>query len=102
MFARKKIHEKADSAKVSAVNDAIAKLKDALKGGDTEAIKKATEALQKPLYELSAQAYQQAGPQAGAQGAAGAQQQAGGASEQKKDDDNVVDAEYTDVKDDKK
>ena len=100
--AVKDFGDKADSAKVSAVNDAIAKLKDALKGGDTEAIKKATEALQKPLYELSAQAYQQAGPQAGAQGAAGAQQQAGGASEQKKDDDNVVDAEYTDVKDDKK
>ena len=100
--AVKDFGDKADSAKVSAVNDAIAKLKDALKGGDTEAIKKATEALQKPLYELSAQAYQQAGPQAGAQCAAGAQQQAGGASEQKKDDDNVVDAEYTDVKDDKK
>ena len=100
--AVKDFGDKADSAKVSAVNDAIAKLKDVLKGGDTEAIKKATEALQKPLYELSAQAYQQAGPQAGAQGAAGAQQQAGGASEQKKDDDNVVDAEYTDVKDDKK
>ncbi len=98
--AVKDFGDKADSAKVSAVNDAIAKLKDALKGGDTEAIKKATEALQKPLYELSAQAYQQAGPQAGAQGAADAQQQAG--AQEKKDDDNVVDAEYTDVKDDKK
>jgi molecular chaperone DnaK len=100
--AVKDFGDKADSAKVSAVNDAIAKLKDALKGGDTEAIKKATEALQKPLYELSAQAYQQAGPQAGAQGAAGAQQQAGPQAQEKKDDDNVVDAEYTDVKDDNK
>ena len=100
--AVKDFGDKADAAKVSAVNDAIGKLKDALKGGDTEAIKKATEALQKPLYELSAQAYQQAGPQAGAQGAQGAQQAGPQAQQEKKDDDDVVDAEYTDVKDDKK
>ncbi len=104
--AIKDFGDKADPAKVSAVKDAVEKLKEALKGGDTEAIKKATEAVQKPLYDLSSAAYQQAGPQAGAQGAQGAQgaagQQAGNASEQKKDDDNVVDADFTEVKDDKK
>ena len=66
------------------------------KGGDTDAIKKATEELQKPLYELSAAAYQQA-QAAGAQGAPGADAGAGaaGAQQQAKADDDVVDAEFT-------
>ncbi|MDY2686472.1 MAG: molecular chaperone DnaK [Selenomonadaceae bacterium] len=98
--AIKDFGDKADPAKVSAVKDAVEKLKEALKGGDTEAIKKATEAVQKPLYDLSSAAYQQAGPQAGSAGAEGAGAQAG--AEQKKDDDNVVDADFTEVKDDKK
>ena len=57
---------------------------------------KAMEELQKPLYELSAAAYQQAQQ---------AQQQAGGAGAnaqqqtQTKDDDNVVDADFKDVTD---
>ena len=76
-----------------------AALKEALKGTDTEAIKKATEALQKPLYELSAAAYQAAGAQ-GAQ--AGPQPGAGNAQqEEKKNDDDVVDADFTDVNDKK-
>ena len=102
----KDLGDKADKAKVDAVQKAIDHLKETLKGGDTEAIKKATEELQKPLYELSAAAYQAAGAQ-GAPGA-GAGAQAGpqpgaqdGASSAKKDDDDVVDAEYTDVNDKK-
>ena len=95
--------DKADQGKVKEVQAAIEKLKEALKGSDTEAIKKATEAAQKPLYELSAAAYQQAQGAAAGAGAAGAgaagaaQQQAG----EKKADDDVVDAEYTEVKEDK-
>ena len=101
----KDLGDKADKAKVDAVQKAIDHLKETLKGGDTEAIKKATEELQKPLYELSAAAYQAAGAQ-GAPGAgqAGPQpgaQQSAGASSAKKDDDDVVDAEYTDVNDKK-
>lgn len=79
---------------------ALKALKNALKGTDIEAIKKAMEELQKPLYELSAAAYQQA------QQAQQAQQQAGGAAganaqqqTQTKDDDNVVDADFKDVTD---
>ena len=82
------------------VKAAIDKVKEALKGGDNDAIKKATEELQKPLYEMSAAAYQQAQQAAGAAGGAadaGAQQAA--QEEPKKADDNVVDAEYTEVKD---
>lgn len=95
----KDLGDKADKAKVAEVEKANAALKEALKGTDTEAIKKATEALQKPLYELSAAAYQAAGAQ-GAQ--AGPQPGAGNAQqEEKKNDDDVVDADFTDVNDKK-
>ncbi len=99
----KDLGDKADKAKVAEVEKANAALKEALKGTDTEAIKKATEALQKPLYELSAAAYQAAGAQQGAAGAqAGPQPGAGAAQqEEKKDDDDVVDADFTDVNDKK-
>ena len=103
--AIKDFGDKADQGKVKEVQAAIEKLKEALKGSDTEAIKKATEAAQKPLYELSAAAYQQdqaqgaaAGAGAAGAGAAGAAQQQAG---EKKADDDVVDAEYTEVKEDK-
>lgn len=100
----KELGDKADAGKVSEVKAACEKVKESIKSNDTEAIKKATEALQKPLYELSAAAYQQA-QASGAQGAQGAQaggENAQGAQQQKKDDDDVVDADYTEVKDDKK
>ena len=100
----KELGDKADAGKVSEVKAACEKVKEAIKSNDTEAIKKATEALQKPLYELSAAAYQQA-QASGAQGAQGAQagsENAQGAQQQKKDDDDVIDADYTEVKDDKK
>lgn len=106
--AIKDFGDKADSAKVAEVNSAIDKLKEAVKDDNIEDIKKATEALQKPLYELTSAAYQQADAAANAAGAGAT----GGASEatespkeanreQPKDDD-VVDAEFTEVKDDKK
>lgn len=98
----KELGDKADASKVSEVKAACEKVKEAIKSNDTEAIKKATEELQKPLYELSAAAYQQAGAQQGAQGAQAGAENAQNAQQQKKDDDGVVDADYTEVKDDKK
>jgi len=94
--AIKDLGENADKALVSKVQAGIDKLKEALKGSDIEAIKSATEEVRQPLYELSAAAYQQAQQAAGAEANAGAGAQ--GASQ----DDNVVDAEFTEVKDDKK
>ena len=90
-------------AKVKTAHDT---LRETLKGNDTAKIKADTEALTKPLYELSAELYKQAAPNgaaggaAGAAGAAGAGASAGASSSSKKDDDNVVDAEVVD--DDKK
>ena len=99
--AIKDLGENADQALVSKTQTAIDKLKEALKGSDIEAIKAATEEVRQPLYELSAAAYQQAQQAAGAAGAApGADANAGAQSGAQ--DDNVVDAEFTEVKDDKK
>lgn len=94
----KEIGDKGDAAKVKEVNDAIAKLKETLKGDDTEKIKADAEALTKPLHELTEKLYQQA--QQAAQGAAGQQQSQQGA--QHKADGDTVDADYKVVDDDKK
>ncbi len=99
--AIKDLGENADQALVSKTQAAIDKLKEALKGSDIEAIKAATEEARQPLYELSAAAYQQAQQAAGAAGAApGSDANAG--AQNAPQDDNVVDAEFTEVKDDKK
>ncbi|WP_295163687.1 molecular chaperone DnaK [Selenomonas sp. F0473] len=101
--AVKDLGENADKAFVEKVNAGVEKLKEALKGTDLEAVKKATEELQQPLYELSAAAYQQAQQAAGAAGAApGADAGASAGAESAPQDDNVVDAEFTEVKDDDK
>ncbi len=65
------------------IEDEIAKVKEALKGTDTEAIKKATEELSKKFYEISAKLYQEAQAQAGTQG------------EQAQNGENVYDADFT-------
>ena len=93
----KELGDKADANTIAKVKEGIESVKSALKGTDTEAIKKATEELQKPLYELSAAAYQQA--QQAQQQASGANAGAGAQQTQTKDDDNVVDADFKDVTD---
>ena len=99
--AIKDLGENADQALVGKTQAAIDKLKEALKGTDIEAINAATEEARQPLYELSAAAYQQAQQAAGAAGEApGAD--AGAGAQSAPQDDNVVDAEFTEVKDDKK
>ena len=101
--AIKDLGENADKALAAKVQAGIDKLKEALKGSDIEAIKSATEEVRQPLYELSAAAYQQAQQAAGAAGAApGAEANTGAGAQGASQDDNVVDAEFTEVKDDKK
>ena len=55
--------DKADPADVQDVKNAIEKLKETLKGGNTEAIKADTEAVEKSFYKISEKLYQQAGAQ---------------------------------------
>jgi molecular chaperone DnaK len=95
--------DKLDGAQKKNVEDAIAKVREALKGSDAEAIKSASDELQTKFQEISAELYknasaQQAGPEAAA-GAAGAGEAP--KSEAKKDAD-VVDAEFEMVDEDKK
>ena len=93
----KEMGDKAEAGQVEEAKAAIEKVKEALKGTDTEAIKKATEELQEPLHAISAAAYQQAQQ---AQQAAGGQQggQAGQQQSSGKQDDDVIDAEFTESK----
>ena len=96
----KDLGDKADPAKVKDVNDAVAKLKETMKSDDTEKIKADADALTKPLHELTEKLYQQAQQSQQAQ----AQQQGQAQSQQnaKNGKDDVVDADYKVVDDDKK
>ncbi|MDF2564363.1 MAG: dnaK [Massilibacillus sp.] len=95
----KDLGDKADKTQVEKIEAAAEKVKEALKGTDLEAIKTATEELTKPLYEMSAAAYQAAEAQNPGAGQGAPNEQAG---EQAKKDENVVDAEYKVVDDEKK
>ena len=96
----KDLGDKADPAKVKEVNDAVAKLKETMKSDDTEKIKADADALTKPFHELTEKLYQQAQQSQQAQ----AQQQGQAQSQQnaKNGKDDVVDADYKVVDDDKK
>jgi len=76
-----------------AIENAMADLKEALKGDDAAAITAKTNALQQASMKLGEAMYKQSAEQPG--GAGG-----GGAADGKKED--VVDAEFTEVDDDKK
>lgn len=98
----KDLGDKADAQKVKEINDAISKLQESLKGDDVEKIKADADALTKPLHEMSQKMYEQAQK---AQQAQQANQQASSAGQQQQksgDKDNVVDADYKVVDDDKK
>ena len=88
---------KLDGGDKGAIDSALNRVKDALKGTDTQAIKDATEELKKAFYAASEKLYGQAGqagpgPDMGGAGFGGGQDQGG---------DNVVDADYEVVDDDK-
>ena len=94
--AIKDLGDKADPALVGKVQAGVDKLKETLKGNDSAAIKADTDALMAVINEMASAAYQAAGAQEGQQApGAGAQ-----GAQQPKDD--VVDADYTVVDDEKK
>jgi len=88
----KDLGDKVSTEDVDKANAAKERLKTALQGTDIEAIKKASEELSTVVQELSVKLYQQAQ----------AQTQANGAKETEKGKDNVVDADYEVMDDDKK
>ncbi|HIW00716.1 MAG TPA: molecular chaperone DnaK [Candidatus Desulfovibrio intestinipullorum] len=88
----KDLGDKVASDTKSEVEARIADLKKAMEGEDITAINNAVEALSTASHKLAEQLYQQQG----AAGAAGAAGQPGG--QQNKGDDDVVDADFTEVK----
>jgi len=87
--------EKVDPAERSKVETAVSDLKEALKGDSKETIEAKTQALAEASAGLAQQAYAQT--EQGEAGDTGADASAGGGS-----DDDVVDAEFEEVQDDKK
>ena len=92
----KDLEGKVDEAEVTKANEAKDALKAAIEKNDLEEIRTKKDALQEIVQNLSVKLYEEAAKQAqDAQGADGA------AGESKGNDDNVVDAEFEEVKDDK-
>ncbi|MCR8645708.1 molecular chaperone DnaK [Paenibacillus sp. N1-5-1-14] len=92
----KDLEGKVDAAEVDKANAAKEKVKTALEGTDSDAIKAATEELSEIVQQLSVKLYEQAAQAEQAQG------EAGGAEGQQPKRDNVVDADYEVVDEDKK
>ena len=91
--------DKIDAADKSAVEAEITKVKDALQGTDTDAIKAASDSLMGKFQEISAKMYQQANPQGGdPNGFAGGAQ---GGSQTGANGEQYYDADFKDVSDDK-
>ena len=91
--------DKIDASEKSAVESEIEKVKEALKGTDSEMIKMASEGLSKKFGEIAQKVYAQQAPQGdpnmGGQGFQGSAQQSGPQGD-------FVDADFTEVKDDDK
>ena len=84
--------DKVSESEKAPVQAALEDLKTKNKGNDIEAIKAATDAVQKAFYAISEKLYQQAAPQQG-------EANNGGAANNGGHDDGVVDADYEEVKD---
>ncbi len=80
--------DKVTEAEKAPIQEAVEKLRTTLNGSDVEAIKSATEEVQKAFYSISEKLYQQQAAEAGAQPGAAP------------NDDGVVDADYEVVDDD--
>ncbi len=93
----KDLKDKVDAETKANVEREMAKVKEAVKGDDIEAIKTAVEALTAASHKLAEMMYAQASKETPPGGDAGA---AGGAAGKsgKKDDDDIVDADYEEVK----
>lgn len=90
--------EKVDEETKKNIEAAVETLKKALEGTDVEEIKKATEALSEASHKLAEAMYADAQASQGAEGAAPGAEDAG----KPEDKDDVVDAEFEEVKDEKK
>ena len=93
----KDLGDQVDATEKEGIESAIAELKEAVKGDDKADIEAKTQALTEKASKVAEKAYAQA-QQKGAEGAEGAADQA----QQGSGDDEVVDAEFEEVKEDNK
>lgn len=96
----KEFGDKIDAAEKQAIEEKLAELKKVMEGSDPEAMKKAGEELMQASHKLAEAVYAKS-QQTGA-GAEGEHCGADCADEKGKTADNVVDADFEEVKDDKK
>jgi len=92
----KDLGDKADKAEVEKVNNSIKELKDELKNDDIEKIKEKTMKLTEAAGKIAEQAYKEEAASKQQEGSPDAQDDAS------KPKDNVVDADFTEVKEDNK
>ena len=106
--AVKDFGDKANPDLVANVKNAVENLKEKLKNNaSTEDLKSALDAVRDPLFKLSEEAYKAAGAQSAGAGQSQQQYQQSQSQESKQssskqNDDGTIDAEYTEVNDDKK
>jgi len=101
----KDLGDKVSSEDKGRLEAELSNVKSALAGTDTDIIKSATERLSQVSYDVFGKVYQQANAQANAAGAAGGYQagpQPGAGADSAPKEDDVVDADYEVVDDDKK
>lgn len=97
----KDLGDKVDAETKGKVDEAISQLKKATEGEDTAEIKRLTEELTQSAHKLAEAMYQQAS-QAGQQQADGSEGPSGDQGGPSGADDDVVDADFEEVKEDKK
>lgn len=93
----KELGDKVDGATKSRVEESISRLKKAMEGEDEAEIRRLTEELTQASHKLAETMYQQASQAGAGGGAQGAAQEAASGPEEE-----VVDADFEEVKDDKK
>ena len=93
--------DKMEADEKAKIEAAIKEAEDVLKDGDKAAIEAKTEALAKASQKLGEKIYGDTQGATGTAGTGGASGAAGSGGEAKKDDGDVVDAEFTEVKDKK-
>jgi molecular chaperone DnaK len=99
----RELGERLSADQKQALEDAIKNVREKLNGNDVDAIKQATDNLQNRFQNVSAELYRQAASQAGgAQTGGGAAEPKTGGTTPGKPGENVVDADFEVVDDDKK
>lgn len=94
----KEFGDKVDAAEKSRIEDAIARVKKAMESDDLEAIKKTQDELMNVSHKLAEAMYAKTAGGAGGPGTAGGPTGAGADASSGKKDDDVVDADFEEVK----